>query len=301
MAPRTVWKGAISFGLVHIPVALYAASRESGIDFDWIDRRSHDPVGYKRVNKRTGKEIESKDVVRGVKQEDGDYVILSDEEIKAAYPKSTQSIDIEAFVKAQDIPFFYLERPYALTPLAKGEKVYALLRESMTELGMIGIARVVMHAKEHLCALVPNGDALMLNTLRWSEEMKPLEELEFPSGSRSALGLKPAEIAMARQLIEGMTGPWEPEQYSDRFAEAIQALVEERVESGDTTQVRKMEEDDTGTPSNVVDLTELLKRSLSRPAEGKASGKSSKAGAKAAEDGTIKRKAAPKTAQRKAS
>ena len=107
--PRVIWKGAISFGLVHVPVALYPASQSTGIDFDWLDKRTMDPVGYKRVNKRTGKEIDKENIVKGIKQEDGEYVVLSEDEIKAAYPKSTQTIEIEAFVSATEIPFTFLE------------------------------------------------------------------------------------------------------------------------------------------------------------------------------------------------
>ena len=109
--PHAIWKGAISFGLVHVPVALYPASEESGIDFDWLDKRTHDPVGYKRINKRTGKEMKSEDIVKGIKQANGEYVILSEDEIKEAYPKSTQTIEIETFVKAGEISFTQLERP----------------------------------------------------------------------------------------------------------------------------------------------------------------------------------------------
>jgi len=115
--PRVIWKGAISFGLVHVPVALYPASTESGIDFDWLDRRTMDPVGYKRVNKRTGKEIDRSDIVKGVKVEGADYVVLDDAEIRAAYPRTTQTIEIEAFVRAEEIPLTYLEKPYVLEPV----------------------------------------------------------------------------------------------------------------------------------------------------------------------------------------
>jgi DNA end-binding protein Ku len=267
MAMRMVWKGAISFGLVHIPVALYPASQDSGIDFDWIDKRSMDPVGYKRINKRTGKEIDAKQIVRGVKQDSGDYVILSDEEIKAVYPASTQTIAIEAFVKAQEVAFVFLDRPYVLGPLGKGDHVYALLREAMAELGVIGIARVVMHAKEHLCALIATGPALMLDTLRWAHELRALDEIEFPPAGKSAAKLKDNELKMARELIGDMLVPWKPEAYSDQFADAIHALVAQRVKAGKTTPVQALEEapGEGATPSNVIDLTELLKRSLARP------------------------------------
>ena len=261
---RVIWKGAISFGLVHVPVALYPASQESGIDFDWLDKRSMDPVGYKRINKRTGKEIDPDSVVKGVKQDDGDYVILSDDEIKAAYPKSTQTIEIETFAKAQEIPFFYLEKPYFLAPLGKGEKVYALLREAMLDLGVIGIARVVMHSKESLAALVPNGAALMLNTIRWSSELRSAGDIKFPPEGKSSVGLKDAELKMARQLVTDMTQAWKPEAYADHFTAAIKALAAQRVAAGQTSQVTALEAEDGATASsNVVDLTELLKRSLS--------------------------------------
>src|SRR5262245_22025656 len=145
--PRAIWKGAISFGLVHIPISLYPAASESGIDFDWLDRRSMDPVGYKRVNKRTGREVSKDNIVKGVKVEGDEYVLLGDDEIKAAYPRTTQTIEIESFVKASEIPLIQFDRPYFLEPVRKGEKVYVLLREAMLAAGVVGIARVVLHTK----------------------------------------------------------------------------------------------------------------------------------------------------------
>ena len=269
--PRAIWKGAISFGLVHVPVALYPASQEVGIDFDWLDKRSMDPVGYKRVNKRTGKDIQAADIVKGIKQSDGDYVILSEDQIKAAYPKSTQTIEIESFVRASEIAFTLLETPYYLEPVGKGEKVYALLRESMFEAGVIGIARVVMHTKEHLAALIPSGAALVLNTIRWSGEIRPLQELKLPAEGKTAAGLKPGELKMAAQLIGEMTGPWKWDDYSDRFSDAILALVSKKVEAGETTTVTALEDAPAeARESNVVDLTELLAKSLAKrkPARG---------------------------------
>ncbi len=261
--PRVIWKGAISFGLVHVPVALYPASSEIGINFDWLDKRSMDPVGYKRINKRTGKEIERENIVKGVKVEGGDYVVLSEDEIKAAYPKTTQTIEIETFVHASEIPFTHLEKPYYLEPLAKGEKVYALLREAMLAAGVIGIARVVMHTKEYLAALVPAGPALMLNTLRWANEIRPWSELKLPPEGQKANNLRDGELKMAAQLIEDMTEPWQAERYADKFTEAVHALVAQRVEAGKTERVEPLEEGAAPAPrGNVVDLTELLARSL---------------------------------------
>ena len=241
--PRAIWKGAISFGLVNVPIALYPASEEVGIDFDWLDKRSMDPVGYKRVNKRTGKEIEGDDIVKGIKQEDGDYVVLSDEQIKAAYPKSTQTIEIETFVKAAEIDLMLLEKPYYLEPSGKGgDKVYALLRESMREAGVIGIARVVMHTKEHLAALIPSGPALILNTIRWASEIRPMSELKLPADGKAAANLKPGDLKMAAQLISNMTGKWKPADYTETFSAAVHELVKRKIKAGETESVTPVED-----------------------------------------------------------
>lgn len=263
--PRMIWKGAISFGLVHVPVALYPASQSVDIDFDWLDRRSMDPVGYKRVNKRTGKEIKPDDIVKGIKQEGGDYVLLSEEEIKAAYPKTTQTIEIESFAKRDEISFMLLETPYYLEPVGKSEKVYALLREAMIEAGVIGIARVVIHTKEHLAALVPLGPALVLNTIRWASEIRPLDELKLPAKGKSGVGVKPAELKMATQLIAEMTAPWRAYEREDTFTAAVHELVARKVAAGETEAVTPLEElpAEAGA-SNVVDLTGLLSRSLNQ-------------------------------------
>jgi DNA end-binding protein Ku len=287
--PRAIWKGAISFGLVHVPVALYPASGETGIDFDWLDKKTMDPVGYKRVNKRTGKEIQKENIVKGVKQGDNEYVVLSDEEIKKAYPKTMQTIEIETFVQAAEISFPFLDRPYFLEPVGKGEKVYALLREAMLDAGVIGIARVVMHTKEHLAALIPTGPALMLNTLRWAADLRPIEDLNLPAPGKKSANLKESELKMAKQLITDMTEPWKPAQYEDRFADAVMTLVKQRVEAGKTETVQPLEADEgTAAPSNVVDLAELLSRSLGQ-----------RKGAAAKTTATAKKAPAKKAAARK--
>jgi len=264
--PRAIWNGAISFGLVNVPVALYPASQDAGIDFDWLDKRSMDPVGYKRINKRTGKEIKGDDIVKGIKQEGGDYVVLSDEQIKAAYPKSTQTIEIESFVKAAEIDFVLLEKPYYLEPSGKGgDKVYALLRESMREAGVIGIARVVIQTKEHLAALIPLGPALILNTIRWASEIRPVSELKLPADGKTAATLKPGELKMAARLISDMTGKWKPADYTENFSAAVHKLVNRKIKAGETESVAPVEDGSKEErSSNVIDLTELLAKSLKR-------------------------------------
>ncbi|MDA8521041.1 non-homologous end joining protein Ku [Acidovorax sp. NCPPB 4044] len=259
---RALWKGAISFGLVHVPVGLYSATQDSGIDFDWLDKRSMDPVGYKRINKKTGKEITAENIVKGVEYEDGRYVVLTPEEISQAYPKTTQTIEIEAFLDADDIPFVYLERPYYTAPLKRGEKVYALLREALKKSHRVGVGKVVIQTKQHLAVLIPCGRALVLNLLRWGGEIRSFEELNLPPAGGKAVGLKDAEMRMAQQLIEDMSEGWDADKFRNSFSEEIMKLVEARAKAGDIAEVEPLEPaSDTGG-ADVVDLTALLRRSL---------------------------------------
>jgi len=168
---RAIWKGAISFGLVHIPVSLNVAVSSERVDFDWLDKRSMEPVGYKRVNKVTGKEIDKDNIVKGVEYEKGRYVVISEQEIRDARPEATQTIDIFSFVEAGEIPLQHFDTPYYLSPDRRGGKVYALLRDTLESTGKVALATVVLHTRQHLALLRPLGDALVLITLRWPEEV----------------------------------------------------------------------------------------------------------------------------------
>ena len=271
LSSRVLWKGAISFGLVHIPVGLHSATSEQGIDFDWLDKRSMDPVGYKRINKKTGKEITKENIVRGIAYEPGEYVVLTDKEIADAYPRTTQTIEIEAFVDASDISFVYLERPYYVSPINKGAKVYALLRETLLRTGKIGVARVVIQTRQHLAALVPSGRGLVLNLLRWGDEIRPFDSLDLPPAGTKESGIRDNELKMAEQLVEDMTAKWKPDDYKDEFKDAIMKLVARRVKAGKTETVTALEPVEGGTTggAQIIDLTELLKRSLKK-SDGKA-------------------------------
>ena len=278
MSPRSLWKGAISFGLVHIPIALYPATSEQGLNFDWLDKRSMDPVGYKRINKKTGKEIDKENIVKGIEYDEGQYVILSPEEIEAAYPKTTQTIEIEGFVPAADIPFIYLDRPYYVAPINKGAKVYALLREILHKNGKAGIARVVIQTKQHLAALIPSGPLLILNLLRWGDEIRTFEALPLPAEGVKAAGLTDKEMKMGEQLVADMSAQWDPQAFSDSFKEQILQLVEEKVQAGQTESVTPIEPRETaGSSATIYDLTELLQRSLNRGNKDKKPAASAKA------------------------
>ncbi|RYH64894.1 MAG: Ku protein [Alcaligenaceae bacterium] len=239
---RVLWKGAITFGLVHIPVGLHTASTPGGIDFDWLDKRSMDPVGYKRINKKTGKEIGSENIVKGVEYEDGKYVILSPDEIEAAYPRTTQTIEILRFVDAAEIPFVYLERPYYVAPINKGAKVYALLRETLIKTGRVGLAKVVIQTKQHLAALVPSGKVLVLNLLRWGDEVKATSDLDLPAAGVKAAKLSAAEMKMAEQLVKDMAGVWDPDDFKDEFRAEVMKLVHKKVKAGKTETVLQPED-----------------------------------------------------------
>lgn len=258
---RSLWKGAITFGLVHIPIGLYSATEESDVDFDWLDKRTMDPVGYKRINKRTGREIDKENVVKGVEVGKGNYVIVTPEEIEEAYPRTTQTIEIEAFVDVNEVPFVYLEKPYYTAPINKGEKVYALLREALKDTGKAALGRVVIRSKQHLAVVLPCGPALVLNLVRWGGEIRSWEGLSLPPEGKKA-GIRDAEMKMARQLIADMSGHWSAQELRDEFHDAVMHLVEAKAKAGDSAQVEPLEEAVEPQDANVIDLTDLLRRSL---------------------------------------
>lgn len=266
---RAIWKGAISFGLVHIPVALVSATSSQGVDFDWLDSRSMDPVGYKRVNKVTGKEVTKEHIVKGVQYEKGRYVVLSEEEIKSAHPLSTQTIDIFSFVDSEQIPLQNIDTPYYLAPDKRGGKVYALLRETLSKTNKVALAHVVLHTRQHLAALMPLDSAMVLVMLRWPAEVRSLDTLELGSEVTKP-ELAKGELEMAKRLVQDMSGDWSPEDYRDSFEDKIMALVEKKANEGKIEDVESATGEEERKTADVIDLTELLKRSLGGKAGGKA-------------------------------
>jgi DNA end-binding protein Ku len=292
--PHMIWKGAISFGLVHVPVQLYPATQSEKVGFNLLDKRSMDPIGYKQINKNTGKEVTRDNIVRGFEYEKGKYVVMTDEEIRAANPESTQTVDILAFVDAPEISFLSLDVPYYLAPDRKGEKVYALLRDALKDTGKVGIASVVLHNKQHLAVLIPVGPALALNTLRWADEVRDFGQFKFPDEDTRKAGVTPKELEMAKRLIDDMSDSWDPGKYHDTFRDDIMALVDKKVKQGKVAEVMKVEEGGEAKASaDILDLSELLKRSL----KGSAPTKKAASKAAAAEDEPVR--PARKTTRRK--
>ncbi|WP_052420840.1 non-homologous end joining protein Ku [Paraburkholderia ferrariae] len=266
---RAIWRGAISFGLVYVPVELYPATRPAHTGFNLLDRRTFDPVGYRQINKRTGKDVPRKDIVRGYEYEKGHYVVVSDEEIAAASPEATQTVDILAFVEAPQVSFLYLDTPYWLAPDKRGERPYALLRDALAASGKLGIANVVMHSRQHLAALVPAGDVLVLYTLRWNDEVRSVSEAGSLPRAAKAAGVSARELEMARKLIDDMSEPWRPDDYRDTFHDEIMKLVDRKIREGKAHEVDTVPAAEAPRRSaEIVDLSELLKRSLGRRGSG---------------------------------
>jgi DNA end-binding protein Ku len=268
---RSMWKGAISFGLVHIPVEMYPAVQTHGLDLTMLDRRDFSPVGFKRYNKSNDKEVTWDDIVKGYEYTSGEYVVLSDEDLRRANPEATGTIDILAFVDAEEVPLLYYEQPYYLAPGKGGDKVYALLRETLRQTGKIGIATVVIRVKQHLAALVCVGDTIVLNTLRFADEIRETDELKIPTASSKTAAVSDKELKMAMALVEGMSEEWKPEQYHDTYREDVLALVEKKVQAKETKTIT-MPGKEAARPasSNVVDLVALLQQSIGGTKPGKA-------------------------------
>ena len=264
---RALWKGAISFGLVHIPVELVSASLDHELDLSMLDRRDFAPIGYKRYNKQTGKEVEWDDIIKGYEYKTDEYVVLSDEDLRQANVKATQTIDIDTFVDAAEVPLTFYEHPYYLLPAKGGEKVYALLRETLRKANKVAIASVVMRTKQHLCALVCVGNAIVLNTLRYADEIRPTDDLDLPPNTMRAAGISDKELKMALSLVEGMSEPWEPAQYHDSYREDVLALVKKKIKARQTKTITPpAPEPEEEQGSNVIDLVALLQQSLGKKA-----------------------------------
>ncbi|MDB5866925.1 MAG: ATP-dependent helicase, Ku domain [Betaproteobacteria bacterium] len=266
--PRVLWKGAISFGLVHVPVSLYPATRSEGLSFDMIDKRDFAPIGYKRYNKKTGEDIERENIVKGYEYEKGEYVVVTDEDFKQANVEATQTVDIVAFVEAAALAPYYYDTPYYLEPGKRGEKGYTLLREVLRRTGRVGIANVVIRSKQHLAALIPLERMLLMNTLRFAHEIRPASELNLPDEGLN--GLSEKEVAMAERLVDDMTEKWDATKYKDTYTDDLMAQIEKKIKSGETHAITPASphEAEPRRGAEVIDLVSLLRRSLEKKGKG---------------------------------
>lgn len=259
---RALWKGAISFGLVHVPVEMFSAEKRHELDLTMLDRRDFVPIGYRRVNKKTGKEVAWDDIVRAYEYEPDQYVVLSDADLKRANVEATRTIDILAFVSADEVSPAYFDQPYYLLPIRGGEKAYALLRETLRKANRLAIAQIVIRTKQHLASLYASDEVIVLDTLRYGDELRPLAELETPRGA-AHVRISEKELQMALALVEGMSEPWNPSLYRDAYRDDVMALVKKKIKSGETKTIADADSDEPEVPAtNIIDLTALLKRSI---------------------------------------
>lgn len=262
-----VWKGTLSFGLVSIPVVLQSGENRKELGFSLLDRRDMSPVGYRKINKSTGEEVPAREVVKGWKTPEGEFVLVGDEDLKRAAPERTNRIDILAFVDGDSVPATFYERPYYLEPAAKSEKAYALLREAMRRAGKTAVATVVLRAKQYLCAVIPMGPVLVLELLRYADELRDPAELHLPGEDLKRLKVTEGELSMAGRLIDELAKPWRPEQYRDEYREELLSFLEKKAAAGET-EVAAAPAPEAEAPTPPADIMSLLKRSLAASGKG---------------------------------
>lgn len=270
---RALWNGSIAFGLVQIPISLYGAEERDEIHFTQLDKHDLSPIGYERVNKKTGKKVAWGDIVKGYEFKKGEYVVFSDAELAQANVEASQSIDISVFVDKGEIDPMYIERPLFVVPSKQGQKAYHLLRETLKKTGRAGIAQVVLRTRQSLAALVPHEDVLVLLLLRYAHELRSSKEIDYPTSK--ATHPSAAERRMAEQLVDGMTDKFEPEHFNDTYFDDVHELAKKKVKEGRATEILHPKAPPKKGGAKVIDLAALLQQSLAG-AKGKGSTKKKK-------------------------
>jgi DNA end-binding protein Ku len=251
---RALWKGSIAFGLVNIPVELHTAVRDSRPRFRMLHAQDKSPVRFERVCQREGKPVAWEELVKGYEYEKGRFVVLTKEDFKTAALEKTRSVDIRSFVKPEEIDDRFFESAYYLVPAKGGEHAYALLRETLRETGLVGIATIVLRDAQHLAALEVVGDAMVLTLMRYAEELVDVREYRFPP----AKDIRKPELQMARTLVENLADKWDPAQYTDEYRENLMKIIKAKLKGKQAHLVEHVE------PHNaeVIDLMERLRQSL---------------------------------------
>ena len=250
---RSIWSGAIGFGLVTIPVKLYSATEESSLNLDMLDKKDQAHIRFKRVNENTGKEVTWENIVKAYDYE-GKNVILTDKDFESASPEKSKYIDIFQFVKEEEIDSIYFEKPYYVEPDKTGTRPYALLREALKKAGMAGVGSFVLRNKEHLAVIKVYEDVIVLNMIRYEQEIRDYKELKVPDTSEA----KPTELKMALELIKQMTEPFDISQYKDTYTEQLMKLIKAKAKGGKAATPKL-----TVVHKETTDLMDQLKASLS--------------------------------------
>ncbi|HEX5218573.1 MAG TPA: Ku protein [Verrucomicrobiae bacterium] len=252
---RAIWKGSISFGLINIPITLYPATQRDELKFRLLRESDLSPVNYKRVAVADGKEVPWDQIVKGYEYDKDEFVVLKEEDFKRVDVEATQTVDIMDFVALKDINPIHFSKPYYMEPQKGGQRAYVLLHDALITTGKVGIAKVVIKAREHLAAVKPNDGGLMLELMHFAEELVEPSEFQFPR----EIKVRSGEIEMAKELINKMTRKWDPTAYKDDYKAALMKLIEAKVEKGDGALPKAKRQ---RRATNVIDLTEILKKSL---------------------------------------
>jgi len=288
---RAIWRGSISFGLVNVPVSLFPAEQRTDLQFHMVDSRDFARVRYERVNAETGVEVPWDQIVKAYEYDSGSYVVFGKDELESVAPEATKTVEIEAFVDLEQIDPLYFDRPYYLEPGKKGDKGYVLLRDAMRESGKAGIARVVIRTREYLAAMTPRGDGIILNLLRFQQEVRPMSDLSIP-GSAEDVGVTKQEVKMARTLIDSLSKAWDPSEYHDEYRETLMKWIERKIETGEMRHGPEAPElhEDVAPPINIM---EALKRSVAEAqrSSGGEDGRGARGGKKTSKKASSRKKA----------
>lgn len=258
---RAIWKGTLGFGLVSIGVELLSAEKSEEIDLDLLDRRDNARIGYMKYNKSTQQPVPAEEIVRGFAIAEDEYVILSAEDLKAANPKATQSIDIFGFVPSESVPRVFYAKPYYVSPVKGSDRAYALLRDVLRKSEQLALATVVIHTRQHVAAVYPHEDALVVQLLRYSADLKSPDDAGVRTVPALAGGTSSKEVAMAQQLLTSMEEQWSPDDYHDTYREDLMRLITQRAKRGGKSSPASQVA--TSQPTKVLDLVAALQRSLS--------------------------------------
>ncbi len=267
-----IWKGTISFGLLNIPVTLQSAQEDKELHFSLLDEKDLAHIKYQKINAKTGKEVPYKRIVKGFEYKSGQFVIMNDTDFERANVKASKTIDIEDFVLLEEIDTMLFEKPYYLAPQKGAEKGYFLLREALRDTQKVAVGKIVIRTKQHLAMIMPRGDYLILELLRFAHEVKEVDEVDYLHEVNKRITFNPRELKMAEDLIKGMTSKWRPEKYKDTYYDDIMKRVKAKVKQGKGQFIEEPEKPEMAEESsNVVDLLPLLRRSLESRQNKKAS------------------------------
>jgi DNA end-binding protein Ku len=257
---RPIWKGQISFGLVNIPVTLYSAEHRSELHFHMVDSRNKARIRFERVNEEAGQEVPWDQIVKGYEYGDDKLLLLNDEDFKKADVKASSNITIENFIDRQSLDCVYFDKPYMLVPVKKSEKGYVLLRETLKRTNTVGIAKVVIRTRQYVAALLPRGNGMLLNLLRYHGEMKDPKEFGLPAGSLERYEVSKREVEMAEQFVKHMTTEWDPSGYKDVYRDNLMKWINKRIAAGG--KEIEVEEPEEPQEKGDVDIMELLSQSM---------------------------------------